>query len=211
MPKAKTNALPFQLLVEGRDDEFVCINLFQHYQLQNNFCKIVDCEGFEKLRETFSGRLAQSELKNLGIVVDADLDVTSRWQSITDLLSKEGYQNIPSQPDSQGTIIEQSGKPKVGLWIMPDNSLPGMLENFVAYLVPDPTTNPLWQLTEKCLYEAITFPPNLPQAKARIHTYLAWQNDPGTPLGLAITKKFLDANNPQAGQFINWVRKLFEI
>ena len=48
-------------------------------------------------------------------------------------------------------------------------------------------------------------------AKARIHTWLAWQEEPGKPLGQAITKKFFDSSAPQAQQFIDWIRNLFEL
>jgi hypothetical protein len=43
---------------------------------------------------------------------------------------------------------------------------------------------------------------------AHIHTWLAWQADPGTPMGLAITKKYLDANAPSAANFLRWVDRL---
>jgi len=35
--------------------------------------------------------------------------------------------------------------------------------------------------------------------KALIHTWLAWQDDPGTPLGQAITKRYFDADGPHVG------------
>ncbi len=47
------------------------------------------------------------------------------------------------------------------------------------------------------------------QSKAKIHTWLAWQQTPGTPMGLAINKKYLNANNPQTKIFMDWVNTLF--
>ncbi len=46
-------------------------------------------------------------------------------------------------------------------------------------------------------------------AKAQIHTWLAWQENPGLPFGTAITAKFLDADRDQAGILINWLKRLF--
>ena len=45
--------------------------------------------------------------------------------------------------------------------------------------------------------------------KAHVHTWLAWQKEPGKPMGQAITKRYLDANAPHAQQLIVWIRKLF--
>jgi hypothetical protein len=49
------------------------------------------------------------------------------------------------------------------------------------------------------------------QSKAAIHTWLAWQKEPGTPLGQAITARYLDSQAPHAQQFVNWVQRLFEL
>jgi len=47
------------------------------------------------------------------------------------------------------------------------------------------------------------------QPKAIIHTWLAWQSEPGKPLGTAITARFLDANVAQVDVLVDWLRKLF--
>ena len=47
------------------------------------------------------------------------------------------------------------------------------------------------------------------RSKALIHTWLAWQEEPGTPLGLAVTKRYLDADHALARQFVQWLRRLF--
>ncbi len=45
--------------------------------------------------------------------------------------------------------------------------------------------------------------------KAKIHTWLAWQKEPGKPLGQAITATYFDANAPHAQELIDWIRRLF--
>jgi hypothetical protein len=45
--------------------------------------------------------------------------------------------------------------------------------------------------------------------KALIHTWLAWQDDPGTPLGQAITKRYFDADAPHVDQLLAWLTRLF--
>jgi hypothetical protein len=198
------------LLVEGKDDLFVISNLLESHQVPETF-KIIDKEGYTNILDSLDVELDRSGLKRLGIIIDADNDVGSRWQSISDILSNLGYLSIPSVPDQNGTIILQEKRPKVGIWLMPDNQLPGMLEDFVSFLVPDKTNDPLWLLAEKSLQEATVISPQIPQAKGHIHTWLAWQKEPGTPLGLAITKRYLDANAQHAQKLIDWLRVLFEI
>jgi hypothetical protein len=49
----------------------------------------------------------------------------------------------------------------------------------------------------------------LVQPKAIIHTWLAWQAEPGKPFGTAITAKFLDANVAQVDVLVAWLKSLF--
>ena len=93
---------------------------------------------------------------------------------------------------------------------MPNNQLPGMLEDFVQMLVPD--KDKLWQhavvSVEQIPVEDRLFPAQH-EIKAKIHTWLAWQNQPGTPMGQAITNRYLSADTPQALLLIDWLRRLF--
>ncbi|GAC1468243.1 MAG: hypothetical protein PVS3B1_23760 [Ktedonobacteraceae bacterium] len=43
----------------------------------------------------------------------------------------------------------------------------------------------------------------------RLHTWLAWQEEPGTPMGQAITKRYVDASSPHALPLISWFRRVF--
>jgi len=123
-----------------------------------------------------------------------------------------GYRAVPRDPLPDGSIIQQEDMPVVGIWLMPDNRLPGMLEDFVGFLVPQ--GNHLWVRASDCLSgipeEHRCFPLNH-QIKAHIHTWLAWQEEPGTPLGLAITKRYLDADATHARKLIDWIRQLFNL
>jgi len=47
------------------------------------------------------------------------------------------------------------------------------------------------------------------ESKAVIHTWLAWQEKPGRPLGTAITARYLDPNVPQVDVLVSWLKKLF--
>ncbi len=94
---------------------------------------------------------------------------------------------------------------------MPDNQLPGMLETFVAHLIP--ADDPLAAEAEGCLQgierEGLNHYQMIHHPKAFIHTWLAWQANPGQPMGLAITAQVLHHNETLAMAFVNWLRRLF--
>jgi hypothetical protein len=86
-----------------------------------------------------------------------------------------------------------------------------MLEDFITFLVPqndkllpivDTTLNHIE--TQKLHQYADTH-----KAKAKIHTWLAWQENPGTPLGASITKRYLSTDDKICLSFVNWLNDLF--
>ncbi len=107
---------------------------------------------------------------------------------------------------------EESLLPRVGVWLMPDNQLNGMLEDFLALLVPaksllfDRIKKTVDEIPEN---ERLFSPPA--RSKVLIHTWLAWQKDPGLPFGTAITARFLDPLHSEADKFVAWLRELFRI
>jgi hypothetical protein len=150
----------------------------------------------------------------LGIIIDADVDLNARWQSARNILIRSGYNLIPEMPTPGGTIIQQPGKPTVGLWIMPDNKVAGMLEDFVSFLRPQDDL--LWPIAVEVVQKVKTIEEkhrfrDKYESKARIHTWLAWQEEPGKPMGQAITARYLDADAPHAQELIAWIRRLFEL
>lgn len=153
-------------------------------------------------------------IQKVGIVIDADLNLNARWQSVSDILKRAGYENLPKLPDPDGTIIEQEFKPIFGVWIMPDNTIErGFLETFLRFLVPDPENNKNWKHAQKSVAELEDKPFIKQKAdhteKAEIYTYLAWQKEPGKPFGQAITAKYLQADNPKCEVFVEWLNRLF--
>lgn len=69
-----------------------------------------------------------------GIVVDADHPKAAdpddgfrrRWVQVRDNLRNLGYSDVPDEPDPTGTIVgaNQTDRPWVGVWMMPDNRSP---------------------------------------------------------------------------------------
>ncbi len=200
------------LLVEGADDKHVLNNICSNRGLPQ-LDDVKPLGGVSELLVAIPVQLkASNEVGDVvGVVIDADTDFDARWQSIRDRLTKAGYKDMPAAPDQKGTILEpptSSALPRVGVWIMPDNRTCGTLECFLQFLVPRP--NELLDHAAACV-ESITDPlfgPN-DKLKAIMHTWLAWQAEPGRPYGTAITARFLDPNVPQVDALISWLERLF--
>ena len=132
-----------------------------------------------------------------------------RWRSVADRLVAAGYAVTDLPAD--GLIVTHPStldRPTVGVWVMPNNEATGMLEDFAALLVPD---------GDRLLDHARRVVSALPerrfaaahQAKAEIHTFLAWQADPGKALGQAIRDSVLSRDTKTGQAFANWLRRLF--
>lgn len=200
------------LLVEGRDDREVVYQLCNHYGIDNRSLFIVEEKrGYEQLRDDLRVR-PKTGVPIIGVVVDGNSDPTARWGSLTDTLRACGYRALPAAPSPGGTILAAppAGRSRIGIWMMPDNRLAGMLEDFLLTLANE--EDPLLARAEAAVAaiprEERRFADSH-RAKALIHTWLAWQEIPGTPLGLALTRRYLDPDGPTAARFMDWLRKLF--
>lgn len=202
------------MLVEGKDDEHVVRHLCRAHQIDVNFdIEQPKNDGIEQLIDQVPARLTEAGIERLAVVVDADEDLQSRWEQLRDRLRRRGYDKVPDTPGPEGTIVDfhnDFGDVRLGVWIMPDNGLPGMLEDFVAFLVPE---------DDKMMPHVDRFLDGIPEddrlfhavhlPKARIHSYLAVQEEPGKPLGLSITFRYLDANREVVRPFLDWIANVF--
>lgn len=93
---------------------------------------------------------------------------------------------------------------------MPNNLANGILENFISYLVPE--KDELFEKVEgfliKLEIQQLSKFREVHKSKAKTHNWLSLQEDPGTPLGLAITKNYLDSECKDAAVFIKWLQRL---
>lgn len=205
------------LLVEGKDDQHVIYAIRDSHGIDKDSFIIQEKQGIDNLFEGLEVNLIEgsSAIERIGIVIDADQDLNARWQKTLNILRKADYQNLPAQPEANGTIIGQDFKPILGVWIMPDNQIRGMLEDFLEFLIPDKDKNEVWTKAVKCSQEILDEIGEEKRfskthlSKAKIHAYLAWQDEPGKPFGTAITAKYLQADNPQCEKFVEWLNRLF--
>lgn len=195
------------LLVEGKNDLHVFANIFMNHGVKESF-KAEDKEG-DSIYKSIPIYL-KTDIKTIGIVVDADENLDGKWSKLQSIFTKSGYQ-FPESPNQSGTIINKEDFPKVGIWIMPDNNEKGMLEDFIKQLVPD--DDRLMKYVEESLLNIesskVQKYKEVHKSKARIHTWLAWQETPGSPMGLAIKKTYLDTNKELCVKFVNWINTLY--
>lgn len=195
------------LILEGSDDYHFMYHFQNAHKLQGKFSRM-DGGGINELLKILPIYLKPGGAETIGIVVDADSNLKSRWTSLRDRLITAGFKTVPKLTFQDGCILEQERLPRVGIWIMPDNQLPGMLEDFVIKLIPK--KDPLWDRAQQAVAD---IPTELRKfnaiQKAEIHTWLAWQKYPGIPMGEAIKRHYLSANVAEAQPFVNWLKKLF--
>lgn len=196
------------LLVEGKDDEHVLYAIFEKYKVEQTF-KVKSKQGIDELLKSIP-ILLKTDIDTLGIVVDTDNSIVSRWDSISNILESYNYE-IPKKISKKGMVLDHEDYSKFGLWLMPDNNNNGMLEDFISYLIPDQDS--LFDKVENFISalenEKLQQYKQVHRAKAKLHTWLALQETPGVPMGLAIKKKYLDTDHISCQNFVQWINDLF--
>ncbi|MYN66119.1 MAG: hypothetical protein F4X11_13975 [Acidobacteria bacterium] len=162
--------------------------------------------------EVISLEIGASGLDVLGVVVDANGDAATRWDRVKTWCGSE-FPDLPDQIPAAGLELVHSGGPRFGVWIMPDNRLTGMLEDFLVGLIPD-DSRPLYELATNSVAEAkrdgAPFR-DVHVRKAEIHTWLAWQDPPDLRLHEAVEHAVLDPARAESRTFVNWFRRLFRV
>ena len=113
----------------------------------------------------------------------------------------------PAEPDPAGTIID--GRPRIGIWLMPNNVSAGQVEEFVASMIPN--DDPVWPRSE-------AYVDGIPVAdrkfstgktlRAKVHSWLATRAEP-RKMGAAIGARDLSVGAPDAVRLVDWLRRLF--
>jgi hypothetical protein len=206
------------LIVEGATEQRMIPELIEANGIQwelDDRTHIVHIEKLDGLENLTSGfietQLQESGLKNLGIIIDADDKPEQRWQSIRDRC--KCVVNLPPNLPSEGLVQDLEQKIRFGIWMMPDNIKQGMLETFLAYLIPD-REEPVWEFAQKSVTQAREYGAPFKEShrdKANIHTWLAWQDPPGEQLHGAVQRKIFEGQHPRAQIFVRWFRDLYEL
>ena len=197
---------PRLLLVEGKDDEHVVKHLYTEAVGPIDF-EVERMGGVDQVGEEIDAHAKVPDRTALAVVVDANSDMGSRWQSIRDGLARASIDAPPELPLG-GALIEptRSGQPTVGVWLMPDNKNGGEIEDFVAGLITGDDV--VWPLA--CDYIDRIPDEERPRklSKARVHAWLAARAE-GAPMGGAIGQGKFDLECDAAHRFSAWLRGVF--
>lgn len=212
MPPSESS--PYQLIVEGRDDLHSVVHLLRRHGFdwedpRTERPYIASRDGIEEVLRIIPVA-AKGSYERLGVVLDADSAVADRWHQIRERLRQAGL-DAPTVPDPAGTVVGglRPGS-RVGIWLMPDNTSPGRLEDFLARLVPP--DDRCWDYADEVTSEARRRGASCKQGdhvKSVIHTWLAWQETPGLPFGVALRAQVFRHDGEDAIKFVRWFRRLF--
>jgi 5S rRNA maturation endonuclease (ribonuclease M5) len=196
------------LLVEGKTDCHVVMSLCKAFNVTEGLFGIYQCGSDDGVLKRLDALIAlYGDPKVIGVMLDNDKP--GRWQSIENIVKKYSYQ-FPKKPDVNGTCIQGiDDEPKLGFWLMPNNQDSGMLEDFCVELAEPESLTFARECVEQAQQKKLTTFKQVHQSKAIVHTYLAWQDEPGYPLGKAITSQALLSNRSIATSFTDWLIRLF--
>ena len=210
---------PKKLLVEGQEDLRVIPELIEKNGIRwgdnkrEAIVAIQDCGGYENINANLiSTELQASGLTHLGVIIDADEDLLARWISIRNACLPS-MPDIPEEISETGLIHITKNEIKFGIWIMPDNQMRGMLETFLAYMIRDEAET-IWQYAQEVAKEAKKKGASFKDSyldKAKIYTWLAWQEEPGRQLHQAIKYQILNPQHPKTQTFVTWFKTLYDL
>lgn len=200
------------LLVEGDNDCHVVMALCAAHNVPETF-GIYQCGSDAGVLKRLNALIIRPNPPQvIGVMLDADKpSLEGRWQSIKDKLKNNHHSYaLPITPNADGTVVESdTDKPKLGFWLMPNNQDSGMLEDFCAELAEPASLAFARECVEQAHRRNVTTFKEVHRSKAVIHTYLAWHDEPGYPLGKAITRQALRPHTDVAVRFTNWLIRLF--
>jgi hypothetical protein len=142
-----------------------------------------------------------TRLVSLAVTRDADTDARAAFASVGSALANAGL----AVPGSHGLLAGTN--PQVGVWILPDGSTPGMLEDLCLAAVQ---TDPALQCVDEyfqCVQKRAGRQPNN-MAKARLHAWLASQTEPDKRLGEAAEKRYWPWNSTAFQPLIKFLQAL---
>ena len=213
------------LLVEGQDDKHVIRHLCKQHQATLSFffsdpdkddsqVPVSDrpavfiwvTGNINEVLKSIVPQIKAPDRQAVGILVDANDDVTGRWEAIRNRLQGADI-NPPQRLSPDGTIIQAN--PLIGIWLMPDNLSAGELEDFVVQMIPE--GDQVWPLSQRYIEEIPQEERKFSDGKilrAQLYAWLAAREDPRR-MGLAIRAQDLKVDGTLSQKFVVWLNALF--
>jgi hypothetical protein len=155
--------------------------------------------------------LKASGVQAVGILVDANGDPASRWAQLRARLLAS-CPSLSTELPENGVVHRVADKPRIGVWLMPDNVRAGMLETLLLALrIGEPALHDhARDATDQARARGAPFR-EVHRAKAELHTWLAWQDPPGRQLHDAVRARVLPPAPHVTDTFVAWFRALFGV
>lgn len=191
------------IAVEGRDDANFFNALLRHIKITD--VDIREVGGKAQFKDKLPALFRTpgfSDVYIFAVIRDADQDANSAFESIRNLLKKEGF-----APPAKINMFSDNS-PKVGIFIMPGNSEKGMLEDLCLKTVADnPAMTCVKPFMDSCL-KLKTPPGNL--AKASAQAFLAAMPEIVNSVGVGAEKGYWNFDSPILDELKNFLLKFKE-
>ena len=195
-------------MVEGLSDYHFVTQLLDQLELTLDF-EVSQRSGSSGVLDSIYSEVASPNRDVVGILIDADDDLETRWRDVADRLLITDV-SAPSLPDPQGTIIKATeDRPRVGIWIMPDNRSPGELEDFVIEMIPD--SDLIWPRSVNYIDRIPISEREFSEGKtdrAKLYAWLATRRQP-PHIGAAIGAGDFDLSRERCEAFVGWLEGLY--
>jgi hypothetical protein len=170
-------------------------------------------EGVFNLLPDLLNQLDDAQITRLAVVVDADSTVNGGGyqhaiDKVTETVKLHGF-TLASNPVGGVLFQNDDGLADFGLWVMPNNSDEGMLEDWIKSCVhPD---------EHELFTHAKTVVDTLPQtkfkpihiSKAEVATWMAWQKQPGHGIYRAVEDQLIDTNSALFKELCDWLNHVY--
>ncbi len=196
------------LLVEGKDELNFFEELFK-YIGKENIVQVINLEGkdnFKKKIPAFMNRPDFNKVEVLAVILDADKSCENTFKSITGTLK-----NVNLQPPKRpGNFSEAKERPKVGVFIMPDNGGKGMLEDLCLKAIKEKDREGMECVNKflECAKKLQNPPEVHKSAKAKVQAFLSIMPEVPNSVGRAAQQKCWDFDSEELRPLKDFLHRL---
>lgn len=204
------------ILVEGKDEKRTLPEILEIAGIDwgergSESYRIVEFDGVENLLKPgeITAYLKATNVNNLVVIIDADTSPQRRWDQLCAALNS-AVPLLPQEIPSAGFVTTLPSGRRFGAWLMPDNNLPGMLEDWLLSAISFQSDDLLQFAARSVEHSRAHGSPFIDShtTKAQLHTYLAWQNPPGNQLHIAAKSKLFHI--VESDPFVQWFKNVFK-
>ncbi len=190
------------LAVEGEDEINFFEKLLKHIGISDrvDIRKAGGKDNFKNLMQAFTVTRGFRDIGMIAIIRDADDNAEDAFRSASGVLKKIGMK----PPDSPGRF--SSGIPAVGIFIVPDNSSGGMLEDLCLGTVENHEAMKCVDDFIACTQRLKEAPKNIP--KAKVQAFLAAKPRIVGSVGLGAQKGYWNFDSKRLQPLIAFLNQL---